>query len=265
MPGRSLVRVADTLVKSNPDAPARFFEAEAAGLRWLAEAGGARIVHVVDVGPGRIELERVRTTRPTAEAAERFGAALAVTHGAGAAGFGARPDGWDGPLFIGRRPLPASNEPTWGVFYARDRVLPYLDLALQAGGIGRGQASIVRQACDEIAAGVFDDGEPPARIHGDLWNGNVLFGDDAVVLIDPAAHGGHRETDLAMLALFGCPFLEQVLIGYQGAYRLRDGWRRRIPLHQLHPLAVHAASYGRGYGDALADAAARVIALTDAR
>ncbi|MGA0568684.1 fructosamine kinase family protein [Rathayibacter sp. KR2-224] len=254
----------ETIVKSNPDAPPRFFEAEAAGLAWLAAAGGARVVSVMDVVPGRIELERIPTARPTADAAREFGAALATTHDAGAAAFGAPPDGWDGPLFIGKRPLPASRERTWGAFYARHRVLPYLELAIEAGGIGRGQASIVRQACDEIAGGAFDDDDAPARLHGDLWNGNVLWSPQGVVLIDPAAHGGHRETDLAMLALFGCPHLDEIIDAYDRAHPLRPGWRDRIPLHQLHPLAVHAASYGRGYGDALADAAARVVALADA-
>ncbi|NNC13340.1 phosphotransferase [Planctomonas sp. JC2975] len=254
----------ETVIKTNPDAPQRFFEAEAAGLAWLASAAGARTAAVVDVSPGRIELERVPSARPAPDAARSFGAALAVTHDAGAAAFGAAPDGWDGPLFIGRRPLPRADEPTWGRFYARDRVLPYLELAIDAGGIGRGQASIVRQACEEIAAGVFDDDDPPARLHGDLWNGNVLWSPHGVVLIDPAAHGGHRETDLAMLALFGCPYLDDIFAGYEWVHPLRRGWRDRVPLHQLHPLAVHAASYGRGYGDALADAAARVIALADA-
>jgi len=255
----------DTIVKSNPDAPPRFFEAEAAGLEWLASAGGARVVRVVNVAPGSIELEHVPTTRPDAESARAFGAALAVTHDAGADAFGAPPDDWDGPLFIGRRPLPQARDGAWGEFYARDRVLPYLELAIEAGGIGRGGASIVRQACDEIATGRFDDDDPPSRLHGDLWNGNVLWSPEGVVLIDPAAHGGHRETDLAMLALFGCPYLEEILDGYLSAHPLRAGWRERIPLHQLHPLAVHAASYGRGYGDVLADAAARVIALADTR
>jgi fructosamine-3-kinase len=259
--------MSDVLTKSNRDAPPLFFEAEAAGLRWLSVARGARgarIVRVIDVAPGRIDLERVPSAHPTADAARHFGAFLAVTHDAGADAFGAPPDGWTGPLFIGRRPLPAAHERTWGVFYTRDRVLPYLELAVEAGGIGRPQASIVRQACDEISAGTFDDDEQPARIHGDLWHGNVLWSPDGVVLIDPAAHGGHRETDLAMLALFGCPYLDDIIAGYESVHPLHRGWRDRVPLHQLHPLAVHAASYGRGYGDALADAAARVIALADA-
>ena len=119
----------------------------------------------------------------------------------------------------------------------------------------------MRRAADVITAGAFDDDEPPARIHGDLWNGNVLWSSDGVVLIDPAAHGGHRETDLAMLALFGCPFLDDVLAAYDRASPLRAGWRERVPLHQLHPLAVHAAGHGRGYGVALAEAARHVLEL----
>jgi fructosamine-3-kinase len=251
----------ETIVKLRDDAPEGFFEAEAAGLAWLAAAGGVRTVGVSTVSPGRIELERVSEAHPDAAAAHAFGEALARTHAAGARAFGARPDGWTGPLFIGRRPLPAADEPTWGVFYARDRVLPYLEIAEEVGHTTTAEGRLVRRAADAIAAGSFDDDEPPARIHGDLWNGNVLWSPDGVVLIDPAAHGGHRETDLAMLALFGCPFLGDVIAAYDRAAPLREGWRERIPLHQLHPLAVHAAGHGRGYGVALADAAEAVLGL----
>lgn len=254
----------ETVVKERSDAPDRFFEAEAAGLRWLAEAesrGGARVVRVADVAPGRIELERVREVRPTREAARAFGAALAVTHAAGAAAFGARPDGWSGPLYIGRRPLPTADERSWGRFYARDRVLPYLDIAVAAGTVTRDQEPVIREAVERVASGAFDDDEPPARIHGDLWTGNVLWTAEGAVLIDPAAHGGHRETDLAMLALFGLPHLSDVLAGYDEARPLREGWEARVPLHQLHPLAVHAAGHGPSYGVALADAARATLAL----
>ena len=251
----------DTIVKARADAPDGFFEAEAAGLAWLAAAGGVRTVGVAAVAPGRIELERVHESRPDRAAAAAFGASLARTHAAGARAFGARPDGWDGPLFIGRRPLPSAEDATWGAFYARDRVLPYLEIAEEVGNTTAAEAGLVRRATDVIAAGAFDDDEQPARIHGDLWNGNVLWSSGGVVLIDPAAHGGHRETDLAMLALFGCPFLDEVLEAYDRASPLRVGWQQRVPLHQLHPLAVHAAGHGRGYGIALAEAAERVLEL----
>jgi len=248
-------------VKRRTDAPAGFFEAEAAGLRWLGDAQGARVASVLEVTPTSLTVEEVPAARPTADAARRFGAALAVTHDAGAEAFGAGPHGYDGPLFIGNRPLPAAHESSWGVFYARDRVLPYLDAALRVGGVTDAAARLVRDACDRITAGDFDDAEPPARLHGDLWNGNVLWSPGGVVLIDPAAHGGHRETDLAMLALFGCPHLNDVLAGYESAHPLRAGWRERVPLHQMHPLAVHAAGHGPAYGAALAEAARAVLAL----
>ena len=84
-------------------------------------------------------------------------------------------------------------------------------------------------------------------MHGDLWNGNVLWTGQGAVLIDPAAHGGHRESDLGMLALFGLPFLEPLLAAYHEVTPLADGWRGRVGLHQLYPLLVHAVLFGRGY------------------
>lgn len=248
-------------VKSDPHAPAGFFEAEAAGLAWLAEARGARIVRVLDLRPGRISLERIVPARPTAADAHDLGRDLARTHRAGATAFGARPDGWNGPLFIGRRTMPAATAESWGTFYATARVLPFLEPALEAGFLRDHEARIVRQACELIAAGLFDDDAPPSRLHGDLWAGNVLWSPEGVVLIDPAAHGGHAETDLAMLALFGLPFLDDAVAGYQEVAPLSPGWRQRVPVHQLHPLAVHAAGHGRAYGAALAEAARDTLAL----
>jgi fructosamine-3-kinase len=247
--------------KRRRGAPSGFFEAEAAGLGWLTVPGGVRTARVLGVEPGHIVLETIDEVPPTPAAARAFGAELAVTHSAGARSFGCRPDGWSGPLFIGNRSLPVADESEWGLFYARDRVLPYLEIALEVGGVTARQARVVRAACARIAAGDFDDGGAPARLHGDLWTGNVLWSADGVVLIDPAAHGGHRETDLAMLALFGCPYLEQIREGYESATPLRPGWRERTPLHQMHPLAVHAAGHGAAYGRALEQAAAAVLEL----
>lgn len=253
-----------TFVKRDADAPAHFFEAEAAGLAWLGAAeaaGGARTAAVLEVDDAGITLERIDEVAPSAEAAREFGRALAVTHDAGAPAFGAPPEGYDGPLYIGARAMPSASETSWGAFYTRHRVEPFLDVAVAAGNLNPHEAELVRFACEAIAEGALDDGEGPARIHGDLWNGNLLWSADGAVLIDPAAHGGHRETDLAMLALFGAPFLDEIMAGYQSAHRLRPGWQGRLKAHQLHPLAVHAAGHGRSYGIALADAAADTLDL----
>ncbi|QHC71148.1 fructosamine kinase family protein [Rathayibacter sp. VKM Ac-2801] len=251
-------------VKSDPAAQPLFFEWEAAGLDWLREAesgGGVRCVEVLSLAPGRIELEEVAPVRPTRPAARAFGRALARTHGAGSDAFGAPPTDWTGPAYIGRRAMPCTPDLSWGRFYADQRVLPFLAPAVDAGNLTPAQARTVERALEPVEAGAFDDGDAPARLHGDLWTGNVLWSADGAVLIDPAAHGGHRETDLAMLDLFGAPELDAVLEGYQEVHPLAPGLQQRVPLHQLHPLAVHAAGHGPSYGRALADAAARVLAL----
>lgn len=247
--------------KERADAPLGFFEAEAAGLAWLRAAGGARVVRVLDVAPGRIELEQLDSARPDAAAARAFGAALAATHAAGAPAFGAPPEGWDGPCFIGRQELPTTPRERWGRFYAEQRVLPYLRRARDRGHVDARVADLVEGASEVLADGALDDDEPPARLHGDLWTGNVAWTRVGGVLIDPAAHGGHRETDLAMLALFGAPHLDDILRGYDEAAPLRAGWRDRVPAHQLHPLAVHAASHGPAYAAPLAAAAEETLDL----
>ncbi len=240
--------------KTDAGAHADFFAAEAAGLAWLRDGGG-RVVEVRGVGPTHIELDRLEPSTPTAENARRFGIELAAVHNAGAGAFGCPPDGFDGQMFIGARPMSSVEYSSWGAFYAAERVIPFLRVAVDVGNISETKAGDVERVCAAIADGAFDDGEPPSRIHGDLWTGNVVWTASGAVMIDPAAHGGHRETDLAMLQLFGCPMLDEVIDGYLSEHALRDGWKERVPLHQLHPLAVHAAGHGPSYGEELHRAA----------
>jgi fructosamine-3-kinase len=248
--------------KARTNAPDGFFAAEAAGLRWLAEAepaGGARVVAVVGVGRHHLDLQRLVPAPATAAAAAALGRALAATHDFGAPAFGSPPGGWSGDSWIGNQPQ--SNEPmsSWGRYFAEQRVRPFVRKAVDVGHLGADDGKVVDAVCDRISAGGYDDDRPPARIHGDLWSGNVVFTRGGAVLIDPAAHGGHGLTDVAMLALFGCPGLDHVLASYAEAARLAAGWRGLIPLHQLHPLATHTASHGPGYAAGLV-AAARAVA-----
>ena len=246
------------LMKTLPHAPEDFFAVEAAGLRWLDEAtadGGAHVPEVLGVDHECVIVRWVEPGKNSVDAATAFGRALAATHAAGAPTHGLDRDG-----FIGRLPMPNRPTDTWAEFYAARRVLPYLRLARDRGAATAEQAAAIEAVLPRLAELVPE--EPPARLHGDLWNGNVLWGlDGQVWLIDPAAYGGHREVDLAMLALFGLPHLPRALDAYAEAAAetapLAEGWEDRVVLHQVFPLLVHACHFGGGYAGRAAEAAAR--------
>ena len=241
---------------------------EAAALRWLAEAepaGGIRVVRVLSVTDDELVEERVATGAPTAAAARRIGAGLAHMHAAGASWYGCAPDGWSGDPWCGRARTPyvarEDASPSWGAFFAEHRIKNYVRTLVDRGDFDQGEKNLFERVCARLAAGEFDAPQPRlvreagvacARLHGDLWAGNVLWDGDpgakiGGALIDPMAYGGHAETDLAMLALFGYPYLDEVLRGYDEASPLADGWRERVALHQLAPLLLHCVLFGGWY------------------
>jgi fructosamine-3-kinase len=256
--GRSYIaRLADgvtVFAKSLTDPPTDFFAAEARGLDLLRVAAGPPVPAVRAVGPDGLVLDWVSPGSPSREAAQRFGEQLARLHATGGSSFGA-----DRAGFVGTVRVDNASAPDWPTFFADRRLRPALAAARQAGSLDDSQAGMIEAVIDNLRD-LGGPPEPPARIHGDLWGGNLLWADtDQVWVIDAAAaHHGHRETDLAMLALFGAPFLREILDAYEAVSPMAPGWQGRIPLHQLHPLLIHAVLFGGGYG-ARAVAAARSL------
>jgi fructosamine-3-kinase len=240
--------------EATPDPDPAGFAAEAAGLGWLAAAESVPVPAVLGVDASCLIIEWVDVGAPSPDAAARFGRELAGLHNTGAARFGA-----PGPGVIAGLVLPGGTADSWPDWYAANRVLPYARFARDAGALSGADVALIESACAR-ARELAGPPEPPSRIHGDCWSGNVLWSGGRGWLIDPAAHGGHRETDLAMLALFGAPYLDRIMAAYQEAAPLADGWRDRVPLHQLHPLLVHVCLFGASYRDAALDAARRVLA-----
>jgi fructosamine-3-kinase len=197
---------------------------------------------------------------------EALGRRLAALHRAGGEAHGAAapgtppgpgaPAGAAPPVRVGPLLLPGDPEPAWATVYARHRLLPLARLARDRGALDPAGAAAV-----EAVAGRMDElagpPEPPARLHGDLWGGNVLAAARGpAVLVDPAAHAGHREIDLAMLRLFGGPG-RRLHDAYREAFPLAGGHRERVELWQLLPLLVHAVLFGGHYGTQAALAASR--------
>lgn len=225
------------------------FAAEAAGMRWLAEPAAVPVPAVLAASDSLLVIEWVAESAASSEAAGRFGAELARLHAAGADHFGAP---WPG--VIAGLPLPNDGADDWPEWYATHRLLPFARLARESGTLSSADVELIEVVAARIAD-LAGPAEPPGRIHGDCWSGNVLWSGGQGWLIDAAAHGGHRETDLAMLGLFGAPYLDRILASYQEIAPLADGWRGRVPLHQLHPLLVHVCLFGTAYRQAAVRAA----------
>jgi fructosamine-3-kinase len=246
----------EIFVKFSERCPTELLPTEASGLNWITEAGGAPAPEVLGCDRQALVLTWLPPGPPSPAAAERFGRGLARLHTAGADGYGAP---WPG--FFASLPLDnttAAGEDAWPRWYANRRLLPFLRRAADAGTLAPADVALVESVIariDELAG----PAEPPSRIHGDCWSGNVVWSGGEGWLVDPAAHGGHRETDLAMLALFGAPQAGRVLAAYTEAFPLAAGWRSRVPLHQLHPLLVHVCLFGAGYAASVRDAARHAL------
>ena len=241
-------------VKTHPRAPAEMFPAEAHGLAWLREAKALAVPEVLAVsGAGAAQflvLEWLEPGRPRAGFDDELGRGLAALHRHGAPGFGLERDN-----FIGR--LPQSNTPaeSWAAFFAGERLLPMTERASR--WLGAETSSAIERVCARLET--LMPVEPPARLHGDLWGGNLhVTAEGAPCLIDPAAYGGHREMDLGMMRLFG-GFGERVFAAYHEAFPLAPGHRERVDLCQLYPLLVHVNLFGEGYVGAVRRALARYV------
>lgn len=244
-------------VKTNASADPEMFPAEARGLAWLAEAKALRVPEVLAVSSGErpafLVLEYLPPARPRAGLDEELGRGLAALHRFGAPSFGLDHDN-----FVGRLPQSNRAAPSWPEFYRRERLAPQLAAAGQRGLISGALARRFERLFEQLDE-LVGPSEPPARLHGDLWGGNLHVGPDgAPCLIDPAVYGGQREVDLAMMKLFG-GFSARVFDAYAEAFPLADGSEERVALYQLYPLLVHVNLFGGGYVASVQRALARYV------
>jgi fructosamine-3-kinase len=255
------LRLADgrsVFLKSNPRAPLAMFAREARGLEFLRAASALRIPRVLAFSaeteqPSFLVLEFLRSAAPRPGFDEQLGRGLAALHRFGAPSFG-------GPEsnFVGRLPQSNRVHATWADFYRSERLEAQLRAAIAArrapAALSRDFERLFARLPELVGAA-----EPPARLHGDLWAGN-LHRDElgAPCLIDPAVYGGHREVDLAMMQLFG-GFSARVFSAYAEAFPLSPGHRERIALYQLYPLLVHVNLFGGSYLSAVQSALAAYL------
>ena len=233
-------------LKTNARAPGSMFAAEARGLEFLRQASALRIPEVLAVstdqdGAPFLLLEFIASAKPRPGFDEQLGRGLANLHRFGAPSFG-----FSEPNFIGRLVQENRPRPSWAEFYHQQRLQPQLRAAEAGGHVShalRGKFERLFERLPELVG----ESEAPARLHGDLWGGNLHIDEQgAPCLIDPAVYGGHREMDLAMMRLFG-GFGARVFEAYAESYPLSSGHAERVLLYQLYPLLVHVNLFGGSY------------------
>ncbi len=226
------------------------FEAEAAGLKVLRDAGSPlwipeviAVQNASGLRPGFLLMEWVEQGARSDMFGHRFGEGLAAIHRHTAED---GQYGFERDNFIGRLPQRNGRAERWPDFFRSRRLEPQVALARDQG---RWNA-----AWNTLANGLLDrldellPASPPASVlHGDLWSGNVLAASDGrAALIDPATYFGHRETDLAMMELFG-GFDQRFYDAYRAFWPLEPGYAERREVYNLYHLINHLNHFGEGY------------------
>lgn len=151
-------------------------------------------------------------------------------------------------------PFDQINEQTqynWSLFLGQMRIMPMAKICYDKGVIDRETVARLEGLCRDLYKRIDMSLITPSLLHGDLWDGNILFNIDSPVLIDPAIYFGDKEMELAFILLFNT-FNDTFFNRYTEVHPLSDDfYETKVPLYQLYPLLVHIALYGSSYTGAL--------------
>ncbi len=219
------------------------FEAEAAGLQALADTGAIRVPRPLCSGldgeRSFIVLEYI-DLGGRGDSAEA-GRQLAQLHRCRTEAFG-----WSRDNTIGSTPQRNTWQADWVTFWRDHRLGYQLDL-LQRNGLGAARLMARAQQLLERFPGLIDHQPVPSLLHGDLWGGNLGFGQQGEpVIFDPAVYYGDREAEIAMTELFG-GFGRDFYAAYNDTWPLDGGYATRKTLYNLYHILNHANMFGGSY------------------
>lgn len=237
-------------LKWNGTEQAGNFLAEQRGLELLARHSNDLIARPLVAGNtfrfSYLLLEFVEPGKTHPRFWQDFGEKLARLHQNTAPLFGLNHDN-----YIGRLPQSNRQHPDFVTFFIEERLQPQVRLARQTGLLDEGTTRYFERLYLRLPD-LFPQ-EPPALLHGDLWQGNFLRGRDGRArLIDPAVYYGHREAEMAFTSLFG-GFAAAFYDAYRECFPLAPGSAERTGLFNLYPLLVHLNLFGRSYLNGITD------------
>lgn len=227
-------------LKLNPDSPVDMFSREVAGLEALRVSDGPSVPLPYLHGRTFLLMEDLAPAARGVDYWVSFGRKLAALHKYTNEQFGFGADN-----YIGSTPQPNPWAADGFEFFAQQRLLFMARKARERGLLDRGDEARVAALAGRLPLLVPQ--QPPSLIHGDLWSGNALTTEDgAPAIIDPAAHYGWAEAELAMTTLFGS-FPSEFYRAYEEVRPLETGYPSRYPIYNLYHLLNHLILFGRGY------------------
>ena len=227
-------------LKTNTSVPADMFAREAEGLQALAVPNGPRLPRVYLHGADFILLEDLAPASPVRDYWPDFGRKLATLHNHTAKRFGFTHNN-----YIGSTPQINNWTADGYKFFAEYRLHYQGQLAHRQGLLSASDLNALDHLIHRLPELI--PVQPPSLIHGDLWSGNAISDSSgAPAIIDPAAHYGWAEAELAMTALFGA-FPAAFYRAYEEIRPLEPNYPARYPLYNLYHLLNHLNIFGRGY------------------
>lgn len=226
-------------LKRNDRAAKDFFHSEQLGLQALSESYAVKTPDVAKRGQNFLLLHWVEPSSPSKFLFAQLGRELATLHKTHHTRFGFETDN-----YCGETPQINTLCDSGSCFFAKYRIQHQADLAIDNGLLSTKDRIRIESICDRLDQIIPE--QPPSLLHGDLWNGNVLFSTSGPVLIDPAVYYGWAEADLAMTRLFG-GFDATFYEGYRETRPIEPGFDERVPLYNLYHLLNHLNLFGSGW------------------
>ncbi len=227
-------------LKTNAQAPEDMFSREVEGLEALGVEDGPRVPKSYLNASDFLLMEDLAPVSRASGYWDDFGRKMAALHNHTSERFGFGHDN-----YIGSTPQPNPWTDDGYEFFSQHRLIFQAEKAARRGLLSSKEAGQVEQLANRLRDLVPE--QPASLIHGDLWGGNAMTDEKgAPAIIDPAAHYGWAEADLAMTALFG-GFNDRFYSSYNEQRPIPSGWRNRFSLYNLYHLLNHLNLFGRGY------------------
>ncbi|MGB3617119.1 MAG: fructosamine kinase family protein [Catalinimonas sp.] len=232
-------------LKHHPAPPhADLFVREAESLAALRATGALVVPEVIAAQRSAAERPAYLLTEflePGAPDDAQLGRGLAALHRTTADRYGFAHDN-----YCGATPQDNARHDNWTTFWGEQRIGHLLQLLRRTRGLSADEEATYGRLLQRLPT-VLSHRPAPALTHGDLWSGNVMHTARGPALIDPACAWADRETDLALMHMFG-GFAEATWAAYREAFPLEAGWRERRGLYELYHYLNHYLLFGGGYG-----------------